>query len=131
MGGHGALTLAMARPEQYRSVSAFSPICNPTGSDWGCKQLTAYLGPDKSAWEIHDASQQMLDKGFNGPVLVDTGTKDPFLDLLKPETLAFSMAKRRQQGHLRLQPGYDHSYFFVSTFIEDHINFHSEALRAE
>ncbi|MDT2075348.1 MAG: S-formylglutathione hydrolase [Planktomarina sp.] len=131
MGGHGALTLAMARPEQYRSVSAFSPICNPMASDWGSKQLTAYLGSDKSAWEIHDASHQMLEKGFAGPVLIDTGTKDPFLDLLKPETLAFSMAKRRQQGHVRLQSGYDHSYFFVSTFIEDHINFHSEALHAE
>ena len=131
MGGHGALTLAMARPAQYRSVSAFSPICNPMGSDWGQRQLTAYLGAKNSAWETHDASHQMLEKGFDGPVLVDTGTQDPFLDLLMPENLAFSMAKRRQQGHLRLQPGYDHSYFFVSTFMEDHINFHAEALYSE
>ena len=130
MGGHGALTLAMGRPGQYRSVSAFSPICNPMKSDWGRKQLASYLGNDSSAWELHDASFQMLEKGFNGPVLVDTGTQDEFLDLLKPETLAFSMAKRRQEGHLRLQPGYDHSYFFVSTFIEDHIRFHAEALNA-
>ena len=131
MGGHGALTLAMGRPDQYCSVSAFSPICNPMKSDWGRKQLAAYLGNDSSAWETHDASFQMLEKGFNGPVLVDTGTQDEFLDLLKPETLAFSMAKRRQEGHLRLQPGYDHSYFFISTFIEDHIRFHAESLNSE
>ena len=131
MGGHGALTMAMARPHQYRSVSAFSPICNPMGSDWGRKQLTAYMGTESSDWEAHDASLQMLEKGFDGPVLVDTGTNDQFLELLKPETLAFSMAKRRQQGHIRFQPDYDHSYFFVSTFIEDHINFHAEALHAE
>lgn len=131
MGGHGALTIAMARPQQYRSVSAFSPICNPIGSEWGRKQLTAYMGTESSNWEAHDASLQMLEKGFDGPVLVDTGTSDQFLELLKPETLAFSMAKRRQQGHIRFQPNYDHSYFFVSTFIEDHINFHAEALHAE
>jgi len=131
MGGHGALTLAMARPEQYRSVSAFSPICNPIASDWGQKQFTAYLGSKSSAWETHDASHQMLQKGFDGPVLVDTGTRDPFLELLMPETLAFSMGKRRQPGHFRLQQGYDHSYFFVSTFMEDHINFHAESLHAE
>lgn len=131
MGGHGALTIAMARPQQYRSVSAFSPICNPIGSEWGRKQLTAYMGTESSTWEAHDASLQMLEKGFDGPVLVDTGTSDQFLEFLKPETLAFSMAKRRQQGHIRFQPNYDHSYFFVSTFIEDHINFHAEALHAE
>jgi S-formylglutathione hydrolase len=131
MGGHGALTIAMARPQQYRSVSAFSPICNPMGSDWGQKQLTAYMGTKSSNWEAHDASFQMLEKGFDGPVLVDTGTNDQFLELLKPETLAYSMAKRRQQGHIRFQPDYDHSYFFVSTFIEDHINFHAEALHSE
>ncbi|MDC0633548.1 MAG: S-formylglutathione hydrolase, partial [Planktomarina sp.] len=131
MGGHGALTIAMARPQQYRSVSAFSPICNPMRSDWGRKQLTAYIGTESSNWETHDASLQMLEKGFDGPVLIDTGTNDQFLELLKPETLAFSMAKRRQQGHIRFQPDYDHSYFFVSTFIEDHINFHADALHAE
>ena len=131
MGGHGALTIAMARPDQYRSVSAFSPICNPIESDWGQKQLTSYLGERNSNWETHDASVQMLEKGFDGPVLVDTGTKDQFLDLLKPETLAFSMGKRRQPGHIRFQQGYDHSYFFVSSFMEDHINFHADALYAE
>lgn len=130
MGGHGALMLAMNLPGRYRSVSAFSPICNPSASDWGRKQLTAYLGPDESKWADHDASILMRDKGFDGPMLIDTGTEDQFIDLLRPETLANEIAKRRQQATFRMQPGYDHSYFFVSTFMEDHINFHAEALYA-
>jgi S-formylglutathione hydrolase len=121
----------MGRPGQYRSVSAFSPICNPIGSDWGQKQFTSYLGVDQNLWEPHDASHQMLDVGFDGPVLIDTGTQDQFLELLKPETLALAMAKRRQDGHFRMQKGYDHSYFFVSSFMEDHVAFHAEALYAE
>lgn len=128
MGGHGALTLAMSLPDRYRSVSAFSPICNPTGADWGRKQLSGYLGDDESAWATHDASLLMADRGFDGPMLVDTGTSDQFLDLLRPETLFQAAAARRQQGHFRMQPGYDHSYFFVSTFMEDHVGFHAEAL---
>ena len=128
MGGHGALTIAMGLPGRYRSVSAFSPICNPTGSDWGKKQLGAYLGTDESTWLAHDASLVMADKGFDGPVLIDTGTKDQFIDLLRPETLAQAMAAKRQQGEFRMQPGYDHSYFFVSSFMEDHVAFHAEAM---
>ena len=110
------------------SVSAFSPICNPTGGDWGKKQFAAYLGSDESKWAAHDASLLMAEKGFDGPVLVDTGTSDNFLDLLRPETLAQAAAARRQQIQFRMQPGYDHSYFFVSTFMEDHVAFHAEAL---
>ncbi len=128
MGGHGALTLAMGLPGRFASVSAFSPICNPTGSDWGRKQLSAYLGSDETRWAAHDASLLMRERGFDGPVLVDTGTKDQFVDLLRPETLAEAAAARRQQGSLRMQPGYDHSYFFVQSFMEDHIAFHAEAL---
>ncbi len=128
MGGHGALTIAMNLPGRYRSVSAFSPICNPTQSDWGRKQLTAYLGSDESKWRKHDASILMEEVGFDGPVLIDTGSNDQFADLLKTEALAAAIAKRRQPATLRLQNGYDHSYFFVSTFIEDHIAFHAEAL---
>jgi len=128
MGGHGALTLAMSLPGRFRSVSAFSPICNPTGGDWGRKQFAAYLGPDESAWEAHDASLLMADRGFDGPVLVDTGTSDQFLDLLRPETLAAAAFARCQQGSFRMQPGYDHSYFFISTFMEEHVGFHAEAL---
>lgn len=128
MGGHGALTLAMSLPGRYRSVSAFAPIANPTGSDWGRKQFAAYLGPDESRWRAHDASILMAEKGFDGEVLIDQGGSDQFLDLLRPETLAQAMAARRQPGSFRMQKGYDHSYFFVSTFIEDHIAFHAEAL---
>ncbi|WP_297777289.1 S-formylglutathione hydrolase [uncultured Roseovarius sp.] len=131
MGGHGALTLAMSLPGRFRSVSAFSPICNPVNSDWGRKQFTAYLGADESAWAAHDASLLMAERGFDGPVLVDTGTKDQFLDLLRPETLAHAMTARRQEGTFRMQKGYDHSYFFISTFMEDHVTFHAEALYAD
>jgi len=128
MGGHGALTLAMGLPGRYRSVSAFSPICNPAHSDWGRKQLTAYLGKDETLWAKHDASQLMAQRGFDGPVLIDIGTQDQFYDLLKPDTLTSAMATRRQPGEFRLQPGYDHSYFFVSSFMRDHVAFHAEAL---
>lgn len=130
MGGHGALTLAMGLPGRYRSVSAFAPISNPTGSDWGRKQLNAYLGADESTWAAHDATLMMRETGFDGPVLVDTGTQDQFIDLLRPEALAEAVAAKRQEATLRLQPGYDHSYFFVSTFMEDHVAFHAEALYA-
>lgn len=130
MGGHGALTLAMNLPGRYRSVSGFAPICNPTGADWGRKQLSAYLGSDETTWARHDASLMMRKTGFDGPILIDIGTNDPFLDLLRPEALAAAIVERRQQATIRMQPGYDHSYFFVSTFMEDHITFHAEALWA-
>ena len=128
MGGHGALTLAMGLPGRFRSVSAFAPISNPVASDWGRKQLTAYLGSDEDTWAAHDASILMHTAGFDGPVLVDTGTSDQFIDFLRPEALAEAVAARRQHATLRLQPGYDHSYFFISTFMEDHVTFHAEAL---
>ena len=131
MGGHGALTLAMGLPGRFRSVSAFAPICNPTASDWGRKQLGAYLGTDETTWAPHDATLMMQSAGFDGPMLIDTGTKDQFLDLLCPEALAAAVSTRRQQAMLRLQPGYDHSYFFISTFMEDHLTFHAEALYSE
>lgn len=130
MGGHGALTLAMGLPGRFGSVSAFAPIANPTASDWGRKQLTAYLGPDEGAWAAHDATLQMQAVGFDGPVLIDQGASDQFLDLLRPEALSQAMAARRQDGTFRMQKGYDHSYFFVSTFMEDHIAFHARALSA-
>lgn len=128
MGGHGALTLAMGLPGRFRSVSAFAPICNPTGADWGRKQLSAYLGGNEAAWARHDASLMMRAEGLSAPLLVDTGTADQFIDLLRPETLAEAMAARRQEGALRLQKGYDHSYFFVSSFMEEHVAFHAEHL---
>ena len=128
MGGHGALTLAMNLPGRYRSVSALAPICNPTATDWGRKQLSAYLGSDEATWARHDASLLMHERGFDGPILIDTGTSDQFIDNLRPEALATAIAARRQPATLRMQKGYDHSYFFVSTFMEDHVSFHAEAL---
>ncbi|WP_417207892.1 S-formylglutathione hydrolase [Antarctobacter sp.] len=130
MGGHGALTLAMNLPGRFASVSAFAPIAHPTTSDWGRKQLGAYLGADEATWATHDATLLMREKGFDGPVLIDQGGSDQFIDLLKPEALSQAMAARRQDGVFRMQKGYDHSYFFVSTFIEDHVAFHAEALHA-
>ncbi|ETX13762.1 S-formylglutathione hydrolase [Roseivivax halodurans JCM 10272] len=128
MGGHGALTAAMRLPGRFQSVSAFAPIAHPTTSDWGRKQFKAYLGEDEATWKEHDATLLMRERGFNGPVLIDQGTDDNFVDLLKPEALAEAMAARRQPGQLRLQKGYDHSYFFMSTFMEEHVAFHAEAL---
>ena len=130
MGGHGALTLAMGLPGRFRSVSAFAPICHPTASDWGRKQLSAYLGPDEAVWRTHDAALLMGDKGFDGPILIDTGTEDQFYALLQTHVLAEAAARRGQQAQIRLQAGYDHSYFFVASFIEAHVAFHAEALHA-
>ncbi|NNE89417.1 MAG: S-formylglutathione hydrolase [Silicimonas sp.] len=126
MGGHGALTLA-AKDGRFKSVSAFSPICNPTESDWGKKQFEAYLG-SVHAGEGHDATCLVREGALEAPVLIDTGTDDQFGDLLKTEALAQALAERRMEATVRMQKGYDHSYFFVSTFIEDHIEFHAEAL---
>lgn len=127
MGGHGALTMAMALPDRFRSVSAFAPICNPTQSDWGRKQFTAYWGSEEN-WSPHDATMLMVDGGFNGPILIDTGTDDQFGELLGTEEFASAFVGCRQEGQIRMQKGYDHSYFFIATFIEDHIAFHAEAL---
>ena len=128
MGGHGALTIGMGIPGRFKSISALSPICNPAGTDWGRKQLAAYLGNDEQSWVGHDSSILMSNEGFDGKVLIDIGSKDQFMDLLRPETLANAMTQRRQPGELRIQSGYDHSYFFVSTFIDDHMAFHADLL---
>ena len=131
MGGHGALTIGMGIPGRFKSISALSPICNPTGADWGRKQLAAYLGNDEQSWMGHDSSILMSNEGFDGKVLIDIGSKDQFMDLLRPETLANAMTQRRQPGEFRIQSGYDHSYFFVSTFIDDHVAFHADLLLNE
>ncbi|WP_321830057.1 S-formylglutathione hydrolase [Thalassovita sp.] len=128
MGGHGALTMAMRLPGRFRSISAFAPICHPTAGDWGRKQLQAYLGDAPDAWAAHDATLLMRGEGLDIPLLVDTGSNDQFIDLLMPEAFAEAVNARRVPAQLRLQKGYDHSYFFVSTFMEDHIAFHAEAL---
>ncbi|MEM0942968.1 MAG: S-formylglutathione hydrolase [Pseudomonadota bacterium] len=128
MGGHGAITLALRNPELYRSLSAFAPIANPAGSDWGRKQLGAYLGPDEASWQGHDATLLLRETGWSRDVLVDQGAADNFLDLLKPEALAQALAETRTPSTFRLQAGYDHSYYFVSSFIEDHLAWHAERL---
>ncbi|MEM8751999.1 MAG: S-formylglutathione hydrolase [Pseudomonadota bacterium] len=129
MGGHGAMTIALRNPERYASLSAFAPIANPTRSDWGRKQFSAYLGEDESAWAAHDATILLEELGWKSDILVDQGADDQFLDLLKPEAFAEAMARRRQGGAMRLQSGYDHSYFFVQSFAEDHVGWHAERLR--
>ena len=126
MGGHGALTIALRNPDRYASVSAFAPIANPTMSDWGRKQLHAYLGADESAWCCCDASVLLEEHGWKSDILIDQGTSDQFLDLLRPEALASVIAGRRQAGEMRMQAGYDHSYFFVSSFSGDHARWHAE-----
>ena len=126
--GHGALTIAMAFPGRFASVSAFAPIANPTASDWGRKQFNAYLVADESKWAAHDATLLLKKRGFDGPLLIDQGTSDQFLDLLKPEALAEAITTSRQPATFRMQRSYDHSYFFVSSFMEDPITFHAEAL---
>ncbi|WP_299358833.1 S-formylglutathione hydrolase [uncultured Paracoccus sp.] len=128
MGGHGALTIAMTHPETYRSVSAISPIANPTKSDWGRKQLGAYLGTDEGKWQAHDASVLMAERGYPGPMLIDQGASDQFLDLLKPEALVAAAAARRQPIEFRMIQSYDHSYFYVASVMEDHIRFHAARL---
>ena len=128
MGGHGALTLALSMPERYRSVSAFAPIANPSASDWGRKQFRAYLGADEAGWKAHDASHLLRQRGWKGHLLVDQGAQDQFLELLKPGTLMAAVAERHQAATIRVQPGYDHSYFFVASFMPDHVAFHAEAL---
>ncbi|MEM9970872.1 MAG: S-formylglutathione hydrolase [Pseudomonadota bacterium] len=127
MGGHGALTLAMKSAGRFKSISAFAPIAHPTASDWGRKQFTAYLG-STVAGEPHDATLLVRDGKLTAPLLIDTGTSDQFSDLLKTEALAAALTETRTPHILRLQPGYDHSYFFISTFMEEHVAFHAEHL---
>ena len=130
MGGHGALTVALRLPDRFRSVSAFAPIAHPTASDWGRRQFAAYLGEDEARWASHDASLLLRERGWKGHLLIDQGTEDQFLDKLMPGALMAAVAERRQAATVRLQRGYDHSYFFVASFMADHVAFHAEALFA-
>jgi len=134
MGGHGALTLALRHPHLFRSVSAFAPISSPTRCPWGEKAFTAYLGPDRAVWEAHDAARLIetgVGEGCYDDILVDQGDADPFLvEQLKPELLVAAGAAVGQKVTLRMQPGYDHSYFFMASFIADHVAFHAARLKA-
>jgi S-formylglutathione hydrolase len=132
MGGHGALTLAMNHPHLYKSVSAFSPISSPSRAPWGQKAFAAYLGNVHEAWEQHDAAILMA-KGMAAPfddILVDQGLSDPFLEKqLMPDLLEQAAATAGQKLTVRYHEGYDHSYYFIQSFIDDHIAFHAERLR--
>ena len=131
MGGHGALTIALKNPARYRSVSAFAPIVAPTRVRWGEKAFSRFLGPDRDAWKQYDACE-LLRQGrrFGGEILVDQGDADQFLnDTLHPEWFEQACSDAGQPLRLRMQPGYDHSYYFISTFVEDHLRHHAAALR--
>ncbi|OZH55930.1 S-formylglutathione hydrolase [Hydrocoleum sp. CS-953] len=130
MGGHGALICALKNPEKYQSVSAFAPIAAPMRCPWGEKAFTNYLGTNQESWRDYDASELVLTSGYNRPILIDVGTADPFLvqKQLLPEVFENSCEKVGLPLTLRMQENYDHSYYFIASFIEDHIRYHAEAL---
>ena len=129
MGGHGALTVALRHPGRFRSVSAFAPIVAPGQVPWGDKALSNYLGPDRAKWRAHDAVALIKDGARVDELLVDVGEADPFLEReLKPELLERACADAGISLALRRQPGYDHSYYFISTFMGDHVRWHAERL---
>lgn len=129
MGGHGALICALKNPGHYASVSAFAPISNPTECPWGQKAFTGYLGEDRSRWEEWDATLLIPTARERLPLLIDQGTADQFLDSqLNPEALADACEKVHHHINLRMHRGYDHSYFFIASFIDDHLDHHGAAL---
>jgi len=128
MGGHGALTIGLRNPRNYRSISAFSPISSASVSAWGKQALTAYLGPNEADWSDYDATRVIRAGATAHELLVDQGLADPFLEQLRPDLLEAACAASGQKLTLRQRKGYDHGYFFVSTFIEEHLAFHAEAL---
>lgn len=131
MGGHGAITIGLKNSDQYRSISAFSPISNPMQCPWGQKAFTAYLGTDIESWKQYDASELLKQVKSPLPILVDQGDADNFLaEQLKPDALLAAAKAHDSEVELRMQPGYDHSYFFISSFIADHLNFHAKYLFA-
>ncbi len=131
MGGHGALTLALTFPEIYSSVSAFAPICSPTRCPWGIKAFSGYLGEDPTTWRLHDATELIRAGHRQSRILIDQGDADQFLaEQLHPDLFADACAQADQELELRVRPGYDHSYFFIQTFMADHIAHHAGILGA-
>lgn len=129
MGGHGALTIALKNPQRYTSVSAFSPISNPVSCPWGQKAFSAYLGPNKDAWKEYDSCELIAKASHFTPTLIDQGNDDQFLnEQLKPTLLAAAAQVRGYPLQLNYHDGYDHSYYFISSFIESHLRFHAEQL---
>ena len=130
MGGHGALICALKNPEKYRSVSAFAPIANPVACDWGEGCFGAYLGDDQSTWETYDATCLIKAGASIHDILIDQGDADEFLaGQLHPANLKDACVAAEQSLNLRMQPGYDHSYHFIASFIEDHFDYHAAFLR--
>lgn len=129
MGGHGALTIGLKNPQTYRSVSAFSPIVAPTKCPWGKKAFGNYLGKDKKAWKHYDACELLKKSKEHVPILIDQGEADDFLEeQLLTENIIKAAEKSKYPMQVRFQPGYDHSYFFIASFVRDHIEFHSQFL---
>jgi S-formylglutathione hydrolase len=129
MGGHGALTIALKHPQRYQSVSAFAPIVAPSQVPWGDKALSRYLGADRQAWADYDACELVRRQTFPGSILIDQGDADQFLQTqLKPELFDQACAEAGQALLLRRHPGYDHSYYFIASFIDDHLRHHARAL---
>jgi S-formylglutathione hydrolase len=132
MGGHGALTIGLTYPDRYKAVSAFSPIVAPSQVPWGKKALSGYLGDDKAAWRKHDAVALIEDGARLADLLVDQGEADPFLtEQLKPQLLEAACKAANIPLTLRIHPGYDHSYYFISTFMTDHLRWHADRLATE
>jgi len=128
MGGHGALVIGLRNQSAYQSISAFSPICNPINSPWGKKAFTLYLGDNQQDWLPYDACE-LIKKGSRLPILVDQGDSDQFLQTqLKPQSLVDAAQLKKVDLRLNMREGYDHSYFFISTFIDDHLKFHAHYL---
>ncbi|WP_417274079.1 S-formylglutathione hydrolase [Celeribacter halophilus] len=131
MGGHGALTIALRNPDRYKAVSAFAPIVSPLNCPWGEKALTGYIGADRSAWRPYDACALIEDGARVPDILVDQGSADNFLEgQLKPEFLTQVCEKSGQPLTLRMQEGYDHSYYFISTFMRDHLEWHAIRMKS-
>jgi S-formylglutathione hydrolase len=129
MGGHGALVCALREPTRYRSVSAFAPIAEPSEAPWGEKAFSRYLGADRAAWLAYDASALAKSSSFSGEILIDQGLADKFRDTqLKPERFVDACEGTRIKPRLRTHAGHDHSYWFIQTFVEDHLRFHAERL---
>jgi S-formylglutathione hydrolase len=131
MGGHGALSIALKNPDKYKSVSAFAPIISPINCPWGCKAFKSYLGEDVSIWQEYDSAALIAKATTHLPMLVDQGTADEFLDnQLKPELLLEAAEKAGYPLQFIEREGYDHSYFFIASFIEEHLRFHEKILSA-
>ncbi|QGZ32001.1 S-formylglutathione hydrolase [Stutzerimonas stutzeri] len=130
MGGHGALVCALRNPGRYQSLSAFAPICNPVDCPWGEKAFSGYLGEDRAGWREWDACALIARAGEKLPILVDQGDRDDFMaSQLKPEALEAAARAAQHPLTLRIQPGYDHSYYFIASFIDDHLRHHAKALK--